>query len=112
MKDRLEKIADAADALEDANRRVAKSLDDRKAIVADHARLRENLRVAPAVSDLAKVATRKLLDQETQLEHIDAETKSTTDAQAAARASSRNWPERPPRRNCDSRTLRHSKGQV
>ena len=27
MKDRLEKIADAADALEDANRRVAKSLE-------------------------------------------------------------------------------------
>ena len=87
MKDRLEKIADAADALEDANRRVAKSLEERKAIVADQARLRENLRVAPAGSDLAKIATRKLLDQETQLEHIDAETKSATDAQAAARAT-------------------------
>jgi hypothetical protein len=70
-----------------SNRRVAKSLDDRKAIVADQARLRENLRVAPAGSDLAKIATRKLLDQETQLEHIDAETKSATDAQAAARAT-------------------------
>ena len=87
MKDRLEKIADAADALEDANRRVAKSLEDRKAIVADQARLRENLRVAPAGSDLAKVATRKLLDQEAQLEHIDAETKSATDAQETARAT-------------------------
>ena len=87
MKDRLEKIADAADALEDANRRVAKSLEERKAIVADQARLRENLRVAPSGSDLAKIATRKLLDQETQLEHIDAESKSATDAQAAARAT-------------------------
>ena len=87
MKDRLEKIADAADALEDANRRVAKSLEERKAIVADQARLRENLRVAPAGSDLAKIATRKLLDQETQLEHIDAETKSATDAQETARAT-------------------------
>ncbi len=87
MKDRLEKIADAADALEDANRRVAKSLEERKAIVADQSRLRENLRVAPAGSDLAKVATRKLLDQETQLEHIDAETKSATDAQETARAT-------------------------
>ena len=88
MKDRLEKIADAADALEDANRRVAKSLEDRKAIVADQARLRENLRVAPSGSDLAKVATRKLLDQEALLESIDAESKSATAAQEAARASS------------------------
>jgi hypothetical protein len=87
MKDRLERIADAADLLEDANRRVAKSLEERKAIVADQSRLRENLRVAPAGSDLAKVATRKLLDQETQLEHIDAETKSATDAQETARAT-------------------------
>jgi hypothetical protein len=82
MKDRLEKIADAADVLEDAN-----SLEERKAIVTDQARLRENLRVAPAGSDLAKVATHKLLDQEAQLERIDAETKSATDAQAAARAT-------------------------
>ena len=63
MKDRLEKIADAADALEDANRRVAKSLEERKAIVADQARLRENLRVAPGGSDLAKIATRKLTSE-------------------------------------------------
>ena len=87
MKDRLEKIAEAADALEDANRRVSKSLEDRKAIVADQARLRENLRVAPAGSDLAKLSTRKLLDQEAQLEHIDAETKSATDAQETARST-------------------------
>ena len=39
-------LTDAAYALEDANRRLAKSLEDRKAIVADQARLRENLRVA------------------------------------------------------------------
>ena len=87
MKDRLEKIAEAADALEDANRRVSKSLEDRKAIVADQARLRENLRVAPGGSDLAKLSTRKLLDQEAQLEHIDAETKSATDAQETARGT-------------------------
>ena len=87
MKDRLEKIADAADALEDANRRLAKSLEDRRAIVADQARLRENLRVAPGGSDLAKLATRKLLDQEALLESIDAETKSATAAKEAARAT-------------------------
>jgi Domain of unknown function (DUF4139) len=87
MKSRLEKIADAADALEDANRRVAKSLEDRKAIVADQARLRENLRVAPGGSDLAKLATRKLLDQEALLENIDSETKSANAAAEAARAA-------------------------
>jgi hypothetical protein len=47
--------------------------------------LRENLRVAPGGSDLAKLATRKLLDQEAQLEGIDAETKSATAGQEAAR---------------------------
>ena len=55
--------------------------------MADQARLRENLRVAPGGSDLAKLSTRKLLDQEAQLEHIDAETKSATDAQGTARGT-------------------------
>ena len=86
MKDRLEKIADAADALEDANRRVARALEERQAIVADQTRLRENLRVAPGGSDLGKVATKKLLDQEAQLERIDAETRTATNAREQARA--------------------------
>jgi hypothetical protein len=87
MKDWLEKMADAADALKDANRRVAASLEERQAIAADQARLRENLRVAPAGSDLAKLATRKLLDQEAQLDRIDEDTKSATDARNSARAT-------------------------
>ena len=86
MKDRLEQLADAADSLEDANRKVARAQEERKAIVADQARLRENLRVAGSGSDLAKVATRKLLDQEAQLERIDAEIRTDSDAQVAARA--------------------------
>ena len=86
MKDRLEQLADAADALEDATRQVARAQEERKAIATDQARLRENLRVAGSGSDLAKVATRKLLDQEAQLERIDAEIRSASDAQVAARA--------------------------
>ena len=54
--------------------------------VADQTRLRENLRVAPGGSDLGKVATKKLLDQEAQLERIDAETRSATEARESARA--------------------------
>ena len=86
MKDRLEKIADAADALEDANRRVARALEERQAIVADQSRVRENLRAAPGGGDLAKLATKKLLDQEALLDRIDAETRSATDTREAARA--------------------------
>ena len=54
--------------------------------VADQTRLRENLRVAPGGSDLGKVATKKLLDQEAQLERIDAETRTATNAREQARA--------------------------
>jgi hypothetical protein len=86
MKDRLEKIADAADALEDANRRVARALEERQAIVADQSRVRENLRAAPGGGDLAKLATKKLLDQEALLDRIDAETRSATDTREPARA--------------------------
>ena len=56
-------------------------------IVADQTRLRENLRAAPSGSDLAKLATRKLLDQEALLEAIDAEAKSATAAMETARAA-------------------------
>jgi hypothetical protein len=87
MAERLEKIAEAADALEDANRRIQKAQDERQAIVADQERLRENLGAAPSGSDLAKLATHKLIAQESQLEAIDAETKSATAAQEAARAN-------------------------
>jgi hypothetical protein len=87
MAQRLEKIAEAADALEDANRRLAKANDDREAIVADQERLRANLGAAPSGSDLAKLATRKLIAQEAQLETLDAETKTATAAAEAARAN-------------------------
>jgi hypothetical protein len=87
MADRLEKIAEAADALEDANRRLAKAQNDRKAIVADQERLRQNLRAAPNGSDLANLSTRKLMAQETQLEALDAEAKTATAAQETARAN-------------------------
>jgi len=87
MAQRLEKIAEAADALEDANRRIAKAQDDRQGIVADQERLRANLGAAPSGSDLAKLATRKLIAQEAQLDALDAETKTATAAQEAARAN-------------------------
>jgi hypothetical protein len=87
MAQRLEKIAEAADALEDANRRLAKAQDERQAIVADQERLRANLSAAASGSDLAKLATRKLIAQESQLDALDAESKSATDAQEAARAN-------------------------
>ena len=44
------------------------------------------MRAAPSGSDLAKLATRKLLDQEALLESIDAESKSATAAMEAAQA--------------------------
>ena len=86
MRDRLQKLAEAADALEDANRRIAKLAEDREAIVADQERLRANLSAAPAGSDLAKLATRKLLAQEAQIDSIEAEKKAAANAVDAARS--------------------------
>jgi hypothetical protein len=85
MKDRLQKIAEAADALVAANRRVASLKNDRETIVTDQDRLRDNLKAAPPGSDLAKLETRKLLAQEAQLDGLDVETKTAMSAAASAR---------------------------
>ena len=85
MKDRLEKIADAADTLEDANRTIAKLNSDREAIVRDQDRLRQNLRAAAAGSDLAKLETKKLLDQEAKLDSIDSDLKTAQASVETAR---------------------------
>ena len=82
--ERLQKIADAADALETAQRKSESLKQEREAISTDQERIRENLKAAAAGSDLAKLMTRKLLAQETRMDTIDVEAKTAEAARDAA----------------------------
>lgn len=84
MSERLQKIGDAADALDDQRRKVAGLAAERDAIFRDQGRIRENLASAPAGSDLAKTMTQKLLAQESRIEAIDNESKVASNAMDAA----------------------------
>ena len=82
--DRLQKIADAADALETARRKSESLKEEREAISTDQERIRENLKAAAGGSDLAKLMTRKLLAQETRMDTIDTEAKTAEAARDVA----------------------------
>lgn len=83
--ERLQKIADAAEAVAAEQSRIEALEQERGAIFADQERLRANLSSVGQQSDFGRSLVAKLQSQETRLNVIDGETTKAQAAQAAAR---------------------------
>jgi len=82
---RLVSVADAAKASDEAKAEVERLEEQREGITNDQERLRENLKSAPAGSDLARLYSQKMLAQEKTLDATDGSLKQARAKYEAAR---------------------------
>src|SRR5690606_3596786 len=83
IRDALRELAALRAQVAESQRALGEAQDARGALVADQARVRENLAVVPADSDLSRRYLDELSTQEDRLEELDREIASLRDALAA-----------------------------
>jgi hypothetical protein len=85
IRQRLAVVAEAAKASDEAKAEISRLEEQRKGITDDQSRLRENLKSAPAGSDLARLYSQKMLAQEKALDEADDAIKQARARYEAAR---------------------------
>lgn len=84
-KARLATVAEAAKASDEAQAATARLEEQRDGITQDQERIRENLKSAPQGSDLARLYSQKMLEQEKALDKLDVAIKEARAKYEAAR---------------------------
>ncbi|QEN86113.1 DUF4139 domain-containing protein [Labrys sp. KNU-23] len=84
-KARLATVAEAAKASDEAQAATARLEEQRNGITQDQERIRENLKSAPQGSDLARLYSQKMLEQEKSLDKLDGAIKDARAKYEAAR---------------------------
>ncbi|WP_448955771.1 DUF4139 domain-containing protein [Labrys neptuniae] len=84
-KARLATVAEAAKASDEAQAQLTQLGDQRQTITQDQDRIRENLKSAPQGSDLARLYSQKMLEQEKALDKLDVAIKDARAKYDAAR---------------------------